>query len=123
MIRLVFAGPGSNKLVDFTKDWYLFAGDMSALPAISANIEKLPADARGYAVLEIVDELDKQDLPFPEHLDVSWVLNPHPEQENSYLVDAVRRLDWLTGNPAVWVAGESNIVRLLRQYFRDEREN
>ena len=48
-------GPGPRKLVDPNADWFLLAGDMSALPAIGANIELLPDSARGYALLEIID--------------------------------------------------------------------
>ena len=36
------SGPGPKKLVDMNADWFLIAGDMSALPAISVNLEKLP---------------------------------------------------------------------------------
>ena len=42
--KIGFAGPGKPKLVDFDADWFLFAGDMSALPAIAANIERLPVN-------------------------------------------------------------------------------
>lgn len=115
-----FMGPGSAKLADLSRDWLLFAGDMSALPAIGANIERLPADARGYALIEIVDREDKQDLPFPPGLSVEWIVNPHPEQPNSCLYDAVRAIEWLAGDPAVWVAGETSAVREIRRYLRDE---
>ena len=64
--RIGFAGPGAPKFADFDADWFLFAGDMSALPAIGANIERLPANARGYAVLDILDDADRQALlPHP----------------------------------------------------------
>lgn len=117
-----FMGPGSDKLAAQDRDWFLFAGDMSALPAIGANIERLPADARGYALLEVVDLEDKQNLPFPEAMSVQWIVNPHPEQPNTLLFDAVREIEWLDGSPAVWVAGESNAVRAIRNYLRDERD-
>src|SRR3712207_8636616 len=34
-------------------DWYPLTGDLSALPAIAATIEGLPASARGHAFIEI----------------------------------------------------------------------
>jgi NADPH-dependent ferric siderophore reductase len=117
-----FAGPGSPKLVDFTADWFLIVGDMSALPAIGAIVEQLPAGACGYAVLEIIDSDDQQSLPFPEGIDVQWVVNPDPGNPAAVLQDAVLSLPWLTGRAAVWAAGESGAVKALRRYFKFERD-
>ena len=120
--RIGFAGPGAPKFVDFEADWFLFAGDMSALPAISANIERLPAHARGYAVLEILDPADQQDLPFPEGIKVSWCVNRSPQIASLTLVNAVLAQPWLAGSPAVWVAGESGSVRAVRRYLNEEHQ-
>lgn len=120
--RVGFAGPGTPKFVDFDADWFFFAGDMSALPAISANIERLPADAKGYAVLDVLDHADKQDLPFPKDMVVLWRINPYPEQPAVGLVDTVMAQRWLPGSPSVWVAGESGAVRAIRRYIVQERQ-
>jgi len=40
------AGPSSPKLVDAAADWFLIAGDMTALPAIDANIKLLKCRMR-----------------------------------------------------------------------------
>lgn len=119
--EMVILGPGPKKLVDYTADWFLLAGDMSALPAISANIERMPADARGHVLLEIIDEADKQALDFPPNLDVQWIVNPHPDSENTRLVDAVRSTTFLEGRPSIWVAGEFSAVLAIRSFFRKER--
>jgi len=120
--KVGFAGPGSPKLVDFTADWFLFAGDMSALPAIGANIEQLPADARGYAVLEIIDGEDQQTLPFPEGIEVQWLVNPDPNTPSTLLKDAVLSLPWRIGRPALWAAGESGAIKDIRRYYKFERD-
>jgi NADPH-dependent ferric siderophore reductase len=117
--KIGFGGPGPAKLAEPDRDWYLFAGDMSALPAISANIEKLPRDAKGYVLLEIIEEADKQSLPFPENFDVRWLINPEPEKENNILLDAFIQVPWLQGRPYVWVAGESSAVKKIRAFIRE----
>ena len=114
-------GPGEKKLADPTADWFILAGDMSALPALAVNLEQLPEDARGYAVIEILSEDDKQDIAAPSGMDVRWLINPDNETENTQLFDAVRDLDWLEGTPYPWFAGEFNTMRLIRRYFRDEK--
>lgn len=120
--KVGFAGPGKPKFVDFSADWFLFAGDMSALPAIAANIERLPAHARGYAVLDILDEADRQSLAFPANMEVIWRVNRHPETGAAGWVDALTSLDWLAGSPSVWVAGETTAVRAVRRYLVTERQ-
>ena len=115
------AGPGPTKLVDPSADWFLFAGDMAALPAISANLERLPADARGYALLEVVSPDDERALEGPEGIEVRWLPNPQPGIETDGLADAVRALEWPEGRPAIWVACELTSMRKVRQHLEEER--
>ena len=58
--RILVGGPGPRKLINTSADWILLAGDMTALPAIKINLAHLPRDAKGYVVLEVVDESDIQ---------------------------------------------------------------
>ena len=116
-----FAGPGKVKLVDFSADWFLLVGDMSALPAIGANIDQLPDDARGHVVLEVIDEDDRQPLGLPEGMEVEWVINPAPHKPGSTLLEAVAGRPWLEGRVAAWVAGESTITRRIRRYLKQEQ--
>lgn len=111
-------GPGACKRLNQDADWFLLAGDMTALPAISVNLELLPEDARGIAVLEVLDEADKVELAKPENVEVIWLENNEPEANLSPLSDAVQNLTWLEGQPSTWVAGEFNTSRNLRQFFR-----
>ncbi len=117
----VIRGPDERKLADPAADWFLLAGDMSALPALAVNLERLPDSARGYAVIEVLSEEDRQDIDAPEGMDVQWVVNPDNEQENTMLADAVRALPWLPGTPYPWFAGEFSTMRSIRRYFRDEK--
>ena len=99
--EITVGGPGPTKLADPEADWFFFAGDMTALPAISVNLEKLPANARGYAVLEVIDPADRLDLKVPDNMQIHWVINQHPDMENTILADKVKSLDWLEGEPYV----------------------
>jgi len=111
------AGPSAPKLVDVNADWFLIAGDMTALPAIEANIKTLPANAAGFIVLEVQDEADKRAFALPENVKIQWLVNSEPHSGKSELASVVMNLSWLAGTPNVWIAGESSIVRELRSYL------
>ena len=118
---ITIGGPGPKKLVDTTADWFLIAGDMTALPAVSVNLEVLPIDARGYAVIEIQSEADMQELVKPDNITIEWVINPHPGTNSTALVDVVKKLPWHDGQISAWAACEFTAMKELRSYFRDDR--
>ena len=120
--QVLVGGPGPKKLINNDADWFLLVGDMTALPAITVNLAQLPADARGYAVLEVTTEADQQSLKKPDNVEIHWVVNNHPNADSSPLLDCVKSLNWLEGQPAVWAACEFHSMRVLRQYFKMERD-
>jgi len=120
--KVGIAGPSSTKLVDLNANWFLIAGDMTALPAIEANIKQLPPDASGYIVVEVQDEGDKRDFQLPETINMQWLINSDPSLRNSALANTVINLPWLRGVPNVWIAGESDTVRTLRGYFAKTKQ-
>ena len=119
---LTIRGPGERKLADSAADWFLFAADMSALPALAVNLKQLARDAQGYAFMEVLGEADRQPLDAPPGIEVQWLVNPRPESNRSVLSDAVRAAPWLPGRVYPWFAGEFDTMRDLRRYFRDERQ-
>lgn len=119
---MLMYGPGKVKTVSPDAEWFLLAGDMTALPAISCQVERLPEDAQGYAIIEINSEQDQQSLNKPDGLEVIWVVNPHPDRENTVLSDAVKSFNWPEGRPSIWAACEFSNMRLLRNYFKKEKQ-
>lgn len=119
---VTIVGPGAVKRINQQADWFLLAGDMTALPAISVNLRCLPDSARGYVVLEVIDESDTCiDLQIPENIKVSWLINPAPEAASSKLADTVAALPWLPGQVGAWVAGEFSSSRAIRHYLKHQR--
>ncbi|WP_421851912.1 siderophore-interacting protein [Marinomonas sp.] len=103
---ILVGGPGPKKLIEESTDWQLFVGDMTALPAISVNLEKLPMNARGYAILEVISEEDIQPLKHPAGIELKWVVTPHPGENTNLLLDQIQSMNWLEGSVSVWVACE-----------------
>lgn len=119
--RIELGGPGAAKLLPDGHDFYLLVGDMTALPAISVNLELLPADARGLAVIEILADADRQDLVHPEGVEIRWLVNPHPGT-GLVLPAEVGTVEWPAGNPYAWSASEFSAMQGLRRILRDEQQ-
>ncbi len=122
----IFAGgPGPAKPLPAGMDHYLIAGDMTALPAIAVNLERLAPDARGVAVIEIQHDDDIQPLVRPTGMETRWLINgepgTRPESLADALRDAVREGGWSGGRVYGWAAAEFGAMQALRRYLRDER--
>lgn len=109
-------GPGTISNLNTDADWFFMAADMTALPALSAKIRTLPDEAKGYAVISVISAADIQPLHAPAEMDLIWLT------EGQSLAEAIRELEWLEGDAAVWCACEFDSMRALRQYFRNEKE-
>src|SRR5919107_3487209 len=71
---LTFTGPGGAYNPAPDADWYLFAGDEAALPAIAAVIESLPAVSTGLAFLEVDSDADIQSIAAPAGVRIHWLI-------------------------------------------------
>ena len=55
--KIKVSGPGARQEIKKNADWYFFIGDMSALPAITSNLEELEANSKGIVILEILSKI------------------------------------------------------------------
>jgi NADPH-dependent ferric siderophore reductase len=120
--RAWVVGPGGAWSPDPRADHHLLVGDESALPAIAAAVERLPAGARARVLIEVPGPADELALAPPAGADVeiTW-LHREGRVVGSALVEAIRELDWLPGRTAAFVHGEAGFVADLRRYLRIER--
>lgn len=114
-------GPGPAKFINTDAECFLLAADMTALPALTANLKLLPDNARGKAFIEILSDADKQDLPRPEGVELVWVINDAPGSDASPLFHAIEQAEWPQGKLAVWVACEFKTMKKIRQYLKDDK--
>lgn len=120
--RVVFGGPGGAYRPDPTADWHLFAGDESAIPAIAAALEALPADAKGLAFLEIGGRDDLVDLDHPAGVQLIWVGRAaRDETTATLLATAITAHPWPEGRVQVFAHGERESMKALREVFLTQR--
>lgn len=118
---LVLEGPGGGYRPDPAADWHLLVGDESALPAIAASLEALPAGARAVARL-VVDGPDHElDLATEAELDLVWLHRSGNPSDAELLPGAVRDLDWRDGSVHAFVHGEAVEIREIRRHLLADR--
>lgn len=120
---LVIAGPGRNYVVDPSADWFLLAGDDTALPAICTILEALPAGARAIVLAEIVDSSEERALETgAANATITWLhRGPDVSRAGHELEQAVRRLDLPEGSGRIYVACEADAMRRIRRHLLLER--
>jgi len=118
---LVFEGPGSGFAPDATADWYLLAGDESALPAIAASLEALPAGAR--AVVRLVCDGPGFEVPLScaGELDVVWLHRTGVDGDVDLLPDAVAGLEFPAGRVHAFIHSEADEIRAIRRHLITDR--
>jgi len=115
---LVFGGPGGGFKPDPAADWYLLAGDESALPAIASSLEAMPADAAGIALIEVSGRDDELALEAPAGIEIRWLHRGSVVAgESTILADSVAALDWRDGRVQVFAHGERESMKALRDVF------
>ncbi len=116
------AGPRGSLLVSEGFDWYLLAGDETALPAIARRLEELSADVRATAIIEVADADHELELRTRADLQLFWLhRNGRPAGTTDLLEAAVRRWRPPAGDGFAWVAAEATAARALRSYLREEQ--
>ncbi|MBJ7330261.1 MAG: siderophore-interacting protein [Solirubrobacteraceae bacterium] len=117
-----FAGPRLHYFPEPGAQWTLLAGDETALPAIAATLERLPEGQQVFALIEVASAEERQPIAARPPALVTWIERdgekPH---ESTRLLEAVRALELPDGPGKIWVAGESGVVRALREHIRNER--
>ncbi|MEU8651143.1 siderophore-interacting protein [Streptomyces sp. NPDC048737] len=112
-----FMGPGGAYAPDPAADWHLLAGDESALPAIAAALESLPAGAVAHAFIEVSGPEEEQKID--SDVEVVW-LHRGDRPVGERLVAAVRALEFPEGRLHAFVHGEATFVKELRKLLRVE---
>lgn len=108
-----------EKALFLPADWYLLAGDHTALPVISVILESLPNDAKGKAIVEVYSADDVLELKKPENVELIWKFNPQPG-EISTLSKYFRSMSLSNvGSKFIFAAAESVVIDEIQQILRN----
>ncbi|MEV6398807.1 siderophore-interacting protein [Streptomyces sp. NPDC051907] len=116
-----FLGPGGGYAPDPAADWHLLVGDESALPAIAASLERMPAGAVVHAFVEVAGPEEEQKIVTPDGVEITW-LHRGDRPVGEALTAAVTGLDFPAGSVCAFVHGEAAFVKDLRRHLRRDRQ-
>jgi NADPH-dependent ferric siderophore reductase len=111
-------GPGGAYTPSEDAPWHLLVGDASALPAISASLEVVPAGVPVVAVVEVHDAAEELPVTSPGDLRLHWVHRAAPDPEA--LLQFLAGLDLPAGTPQAFLHGEADTVRAVRRWARTD---
>jgi NADPH-dependent ferric siderophore reductase len=106
-------GPRGSTVVPYTFDWYLLGADETALPALAAWREHLPAEATVLAFAEVADPAEEQAV------EAEWLFRDRGES----LGAAISELQLPEGDGYVWIAGEATGLTPIRRHLRSRGLN
>ena len=116
---LSIGGPRGSQIIRGNIDHWLLIGDETALPAIGRRIEELGSNENVTSVVSIPHVTDQQAFRVRAGHSEHWLSREDGERTESI----IETLQGITLVPAtfVWLAGESGMVRRVRQYLLQER--
>ena len=118
----VVAGPRGSMVIPTQFDWHLLIGDETALPAIGRRLEELPETTRAVVVAEVDNKNDQQAFKSAAAFEVVWVCrNGEAAGAPDRLIEALRLLNFRSGDYFAWAAAESTVARAIRRYLIEER--
>ncbi|KKJ97441.1 siderophore-interacting protein [Micromonospora sp. HK10] len=102
-------------------DGVLLVADETALPAVGAILDWLPAGTPVRGLVEVPEPGDIQPLPTEARAEVTWLVRGATAPAGALLPDALRATRLPGANPYTWLAGEAGMVRAARRHLVGER--
>ncbi|MFD3700892.1 siderophore-interacting protein [Streptomyces sp. NPDC058646] len=115
-----FLGPGGAYAPDPAAGWHLMVGDESALPAIAAAMERVPAGATVHAFVEVDGPADELKIATADGTVPHWI-HRGARPVGEALVEAVTSFEFPSQDVHAFVHGEAGFVKELRRHLRLER--
>jgi NADPH-dependent ferric siderophore reductase len=115
-------GPGGGSVGN--ADWYLLAGDQTAVPAIGRILEELPPRVHAVVRIAIDDPRERQALKSRATLDLQWLVQDTTAADTApSLSESIRAASWPSDDRSifVWTGCEFDDFRAIRSYLRTER--
>jgi NADPH-dependent ferric siderophore reductase len=113
-------GPRGSNVVSDDFDWYLLIGDETALPAVGRRVEELRPGVPVTTLVMVNDSAEKQHFSSRAALTSEWLYRAGQSVDDAKLFElALSALTLPKGDGYVWIAAETTVARIVRQYVSD----
>jgi NADPH-dependent ferric siderophore reductase len=120
--KLVIGGPRGSIVVPAAFDWYLLAGDETALPALGRRIEELPAGAKVFAFIEVEDRAEEQNFETEAEVSLTYLhRNGLAAGTTDLVLGAISAAGFPPGEAYAYIAGESRMSKSVRAHLTEQR--
>lgn len=102
-------------------NYYILAGDATAIPVLSCILNDLPSSAKGVCLLEVHSAEDEQELATKADIRFIWIHNPDLKKE-SKLAETFMELELPKGNRYAFIAAEKSSVKQIQHYLKKEEK-
>jgi NADPH-dependent ferric siderophore reductase len=120
--RLSISGPRGGLVENNSANWLLLAGDESALAAIQAIMAQSSAEKALHVFIEVSRESEIIEFPARPNAVIRWLLRDSESSRTSLtLYEAIRCSSLPNHAGGAWVAGESGVVKKIRNHLLRER--
>jgi len=121
--RLEIGGPRGSQVVADDFDWYLLIGDETALPAIGRRVEELRPHVPVITIVAIDSETEQQDFTTNADWRPCWAHRDPRGDDADRLRAILATVALPPGDGYVWIAGEAQLARALRQTMLEDRHH
>lgn len=120
--RLLIGGPRGSLVIPAAFDWYLLAGDETALPALGRRIEELPEGSKVVAIIEVDNATEEQRFETQTDLSLTYLhRNGQPAGTTTLVLDAIKQAAFPPGTAYAYIAGESSMSKSVRAHLTEAR--
>lgn len=117
--EVFIGGPRGSLVMDGSPDWWLLAGDLTAVPAIRRHLAAVTEGTPVDAVLLSDDPADEQEFSCAGEVSLTWV-HPEPGSPTGDVAPLLAALDALParrGDGFAFIAAEQSVVASGRAYL------
>lgn len=118
---LVLEGPSGGFRPDPDADWLLMVGDESAVPAIAAALETVPAGTLAVVRVLCDGPGHELDLDCSGDLALEWVHRLDDGHDDARLAESVQGIAFPRGRVHAFVHGEASEIRQIRRHLLVDR--